>query len=252
MGDLDHLVFYLLQSTGFTTLPPIEPALSAKALVEGLGEPNGKRFCDRRGDSAEAAASAVRDRIGGCCVALGAPTRDPRLIYFGELVTTAFPDRSERETASRRASTCARCGSSTRRSSSLSARPSPADAVADLYRSRGLSTDTAVEAGYLVSIGLGVLKSLEPERRVRRVLIVGPGLDLAPRTALLEPVRRKAISRGRSWTRSSRPASRVRGPRGRGRRHQPTSGRHLRRAHAAPPTLTLVSEIRDSDTVTLL
>ena len=27
----------------------------------------------------------------------------------------------------------------------------PADAVADLYRSRGLSTDTAVEAGYLVS-----------------------------------------------------------------------------------------------------
>ena len=26
---------------------------------------------------------------------------------------------------------------------------------------------------------------------------------------------------------------------------------HLRRAHAAPPTLTLVSEIRDSETVTL-
>ena len=40
--------------------------------------------------------------------------------------------------------------------------PDPADAVAALYRSRGLSTDTAVEAGYLVHLGLGVLKSLEP------------------------------------------------------------------------------------------
>ncbi len=37
LGDLDHLVFYLLQSNGFTTLPPLEPALSAKALVEALG-----------------------------------------------------------------------------------------------------------------------------------------------------------------------------------------------------------------------
>ena len=62
----------------------------------------------------------------------------------------------------------------------------PADAVADLYRTRGLSTDTAVEAGFLVSIGLGILKALEPDRRIRRVLIVGPGLDLAPRTGLLE------------------------------------------------------------------
>ena len=30
-GDLDHLVFYLLQSTHFTRQPPIEPALSARA-----------------------------------------------------------------------------------------------------------------------------------------------------------------------------------------------------------------------------
>ena len=37
-GDFDHLVFYLLQSTHFTSLPPIEPALSAKALVDGLGK----------------------------------------------------------------------------------------------------------------------------------------------------------------------------------------------------------------------
>ena len=58
----------------------------------------------------------------------------------------------------------------------------PADAVADLYRTRGLSTDTAVEAGYLVHLGLAVVKGLQPDRRIRRVLIVGPGMDLAPRT----------------------------------------------------------------------
>src|SRR5712691_8720409 len=35
-GDLDHLIFYLLQSTHFTRLPPIEPALSARESVAGL------------------------------------------------------------------------------------------------------------------------------------------------------------------------------------------------------------------------
>ena len=85
----------------------------------------------------------------------------------------------------------------------------PADAVADLYRSRGLSTDTAVEAGYVVSIGLGILKSLEPERTVRRVLIVGPGWASRPERRSSKPVRRKATSRGPSWMRSSHTTSRV-------------------------------------------
>ena len=61
-----------------------------------------------------------------------------------------------------------------------------APAVEALYQARGLSTDTAVEAGYLVHLGLATLQAAEPQRRVRRVLIVGPGLDLAPRTALIE------------------------------------------------------------------
>ncbi len=61
-----------------------------------------------------------------------------------------------------------------------------ASAVEALYQRRGLSTDTAVEAGYVVQLGLATLKAVEPERRIRRVLIVGPGLDLAPRTGLIE------------------------------------------------------------------
>ena len=43
-GDLDHLVFYLLQSTRFTTLPPIEPAVSARTLVESLDPPQRDEF----------------------------------------------------------------------------------------------------------------------------------------------------------------------------------------------------------------
>ncbi len=50
-GDLDHLVFYLLQSTGFTSLPSIEPALSAKALVDGLTDQQREAFL-RGGDAA--------------------------------------------------------------------------------------------------------------------------------------------------------------------------------------------------------
>ena len=44
----------------------------------------------------------------------------------------------------------------------------PASAVAELYRTRGLSTDTAVEAGYVVNLGLQIIKGLSAERRIRR------------------------------------------------------------------------------------
>src|SRR5262249_26181181 len=64
----------------------------------------------------------------------------------------------------------------------------PAGAVESLYHSRGFSTDTAVEAGYIVYLGLAVLKATEPDRRIHRVLIIGPGLDLAPRTGFIDSV----------------------------------------------------------------
>ena len=65
-------------------------------------------------------------------------------------------------------------------------RADSADAVAALYRARGLSTDTAIEAGYLVHLGLATVAAADKSRRIDRVLIVGPGLDLAPRTGLID------------------------------------------------------------------
>ena len=184
-GDLDHLVFYLLQSAHFTKQPAIEPALSARELVDGLAPADQAAFLEHGTIDAARAPSIVRTRARDLLHAVDSQDPDLRLVYFRRLVTAALPKGPAREQAvlqeylrgmrflyqkefvARRA-------------------PDPADAVAALYRSRGLSTDTAVEAGYAVYLGLGVLKSLEPDRRIRRVLIVGPGLDLAPRTSLLD------------------------------------------------------------------
>jgi hypothetical protein len=128
----------------------------------------------------------------------------------------------------------------------------PSVAVAELYRTRGLSTDTAVEAGYVVYNGLGILKSLEPARTIRRVLIVGPGLDLAPRTGLLESgppqsyqpwaVMDALLSLGLSRVEDFDVVAADINPR---------VVDHLRRTRADPPTLMLASAIRDTDTVTL-
>src|SRR5207247_8281740 len=60
--------------------------------------------------------------------------------------------------------------------------------VAPLYQTRAHSSDTQIEAGFGVYLGLGVLHALEPGRRIRRVLVVGPGLDFAPRTDLIDVV----------------------------------------------------------------
>jgi hypothetical protein len=167
-GDLDHLVFYCLQSTRFTTLAPIEPALSAKAFVE-------------TGQTPESA----RARVSACVKALDSTIDDARLSYFRALVKGSVADPRQREEIV--LGEYARVMRFVYEKEFVARRSANgADVIANLYRTRGLSTDTAVEAGYVVYLGLGVMKAIDPSRRVRRVLIVGPGLDLAPRTGLQE------------------------------------------------------------------
>jgi hypothetical protein len=168
-GEFDHLVHYALQSTRFTPLPPIEPALSAKAFVEGqarvpsnalarvlalaraLAKTGGRedvRLSYFRGLVRERDRAAVETRL------LHEYERTMRFLYQKEFVAQLSEDS--------------------------------ATEVASLYQSRGLSSDTSIEAGYGVYVALATLKQLEPARRIARALIVGPGLDLAPRTGLLE------------------------------------------------------------------
>jgi hypothetical protein len=182
VGDLDHLIFFLLQSTTLSATPPIEPALSAKSLVERLDAAARARFLG--GDAAGLQApAAVTERLRALLRAVDQPGSDARLMYFRSLIETTFPDRAARTAGLTRE--YFRAMRFVYEKEFVAQRAaSPAAAIAELYRSRGLSTDTAVEAGYVVNLGLGVLKGLQPDRRIRRVLIVGPGLDLAPRTGL--------------------------------------------------------------------
>lgn len=151
-GDLDHLVYYVLQSSSFTDLPPIEPARSAPEFIGGGAVPR-----------------AVEARIDAFVAALKNDGGPARLAYFREIL-----EREKPAAEPSRQFVAAQYLRATR----FFEQPD--------YRERGLSTDTSVEAGYVVYLALAALRHLEPQRRIRHVLIVGPGLDLAPRTGLIE------------------------------------------------------------------
>jgi hypothetical protein len=250
-GDFDHLVFYALQSTRFTSLPPIEPALSAKVLVDGLSPAERDTFFRTSETPRARIPGAVPARVRAFTRALDSSSTDARIAYFRTLVHTTVGSRGAGEQALLRE--YLRAMRFLYQKEFVAQRSAhPADAVEELYRSRGLSTDTAVEAGYLVYLGLGVIKSLQPDLRIRRVLIVGPGLDLAPRTALLEmappesyqpwAVMDALLALGLSGVDDLEVI---------GADINPRVVDHLRRSRAAPPTLTLASGIREDENVTL-
>jgi hypothetical protein len=184
-GDLDHLVYYLLQSSRISSAAAIEPALSARRLVDALDPARRTAYLRGEPTAAPPVPPEVTGRIAALLKAVQTPRGDARLAYFGALLDAVYADRAAR--APGLAAEYLRVMRFLYQKEFVAQRDaSPAAAVAELYRHRGLSTDTAVEAGYVVHLGLGVLKALDPGRRVRRVLIVGPGLDLAPRTGLDE------------------------------------------------------------------
>jgi SAM-dependent methyltransferase len=248
-GDLDHLVFYALQSTHFTNLPPIEPALSAKALVDSLDATSRDVFLNGRPGSEPTVQPPVRERVGALLRALDAPEGDSRLTYFRSLVQSTFPDRQKRDAGVLREYLRAMRFVYQKE---FVAQRAGANAVAELYRTRGLSTDTAVEAGYVVYNGLGIIRALDPERRIRRVLIVGPGLDLAPRTGFLEAGPPESYQ---PWAvidaLLALGLSRADDLQVVGADINPRVVEHLARSRAMPPVLALVSEIGESDTIAL-
>lgn len=251
-GDLDHLVFYLLQSTRFTSLPPIDPALSAKALVDSLDPPEREVFLRGEPLAISRVPAAVQARTAALLHALDRSSADPRLAYFRELTKEALPGaRSEEQREAALLHEYMRAMRFVYEKEFIAGRDG-GQAVAKLYRDRGLSTDTAVEAGYVVYQGLGVVKSLDPTRRIRRVLIIGPGLDLAPRTALLEvgppesyqpwEVIDALVSLGLARLDDLEVVCMDINPRVVG---------HLRRSRREPPELTLVTSVEGTEGVAL-
>lgn len=194
-SDLDALIYYALQSVAFTDAPPIEPAVSAKAFVERLDAERRGRFLAHETLPIEAVGGDVRRRLARLIPALQHPPPElvrrsaqreggSRLAYFREIVSR------ETTAAQTEAFLLQQYVRSARflyeKEFVAPTQPDRIGAIASLYRQRALSTDTSVEAGYLVHLGLGTLRALDAERRIRRVLVVGPGLELAPRTGLLE------------------------------------------------------------------
>ncbi|HTV03435.1 MAG TPA: hypothetical protein VMF13_22985 [Luteitalea sp.] len=248
LGDLDHLVFYLLQSTSYTRLPSIEPALSARAFVDGLSAE--ARLAFLRGDAPRRPLDdAVRARLRAFVAATGRPGSDARLTYFARLLSDDVPDAAARE--ARLTSEYLRVMRFVYEKEFGAGRATPAG-VADLYQTRGLSTDTAVEAGFVVAQAAGMLRGLDPARRIRRVLLIGAGLDLAPRTALLESAPPQSyqpwavldalVGLGLSTLGDVEIVAADINPR---------VVEHLRNARTSPPELLLVSGLADEGPVTL-
>lgn len=184
-SDLDALIYYALQSTAFTEEPPIEPGLGAKTFVESLEGDLRVRFLSGQVTPVDLVSASTRRRLTAFGAALRIPPARSRLAYFRDVVGRETSRQAGVQTVL--LSQYVRAMRFLYEKEFVAARRTDsAAAIAALYRDRALSTDTAVEAGYLVHLGLGTLRALEPTRRIRRVLIVGPGLDLAPRTGLLD------------------------------------------------------------------
>ncbi|HTM48597.1 MAG TPA: hypothetical protein VL285_07955 [Bryobacteraceae bacterium] len=159
-GEQDALVYYVLQGRRFTRTPSVEPVLGARDFVKS-------------GDIPAVVRTRIRDFVQAC-QATG--LRDERLSYFCRLSQDEGRIGGEFRRAMRflyekEVKSLEREGSDRR------------DFVASLYRTRGLSSDSAMDANFPVYLAL---KRLAADRKLRlnRILIVGPGLDFAPRTGL--------------------------------------------------------------------
>lgn len=181
-GEREHLIYYALQATRFTRRPPIEPAISARRFVDRLPAAERRRLLDEPGFLPPSRwPSAERDRVNDLLhVSKG---DDERIDYFRSLV------RLKPDTTSERGAVDELFADYVRVARFLYLQESgDVDQIARLYQSRAHSSDTRSEAGFGVYLGLGVIRGLEPQGRVKRALVVGPGMDLAPRSALIDAV----------------------------------------------------------------
>ena len=182
-GEREHLIYYALQSTRFTKRARIEPAVSARRFVESLAEPERTRFLDDAGCVPPRGwPEAERARVADALDALKRVTTDARLSYFKQLMASGGGSVSVDGLYADYVRV-ARFLYKKEFTSGVTAAE-----VAQLYQTRAHSSDTQIEAGFGVYLGLGALHALEPGQRIRRVLVVGPGLDFAPRTDLIDVV----------------------------------------------------------------
>jgi CheR methyltransferase-like protein len=176
-GESDDLIYFLLQAKTFTRRPKIEPALSAREFVHGLTTNESEAYLSGGtvASLTPRVPANVKDRMQDFLRALGRPQPDERLRWFQKSVPAA---------QRRLDHLCAEYARTMR--FVYQKEIAKGAAGASLYQDRGYSSDTRIESSFAVSMGLSVLKELNAGFHVRRALIVGPGLDFAPRTDLID------------------------------------------------------------------
>jgi hypothetical protein len=157
-GEFDHLIAYALQSDRFTSEVKIEPAKSAKEYVQTGATP-----------------PAVKRRLNRFLKAIARPGDNVRLSYFSRLLTPNERNLPFLEHEYQRVMRFLY-------HKEFREAQNP-------YQTRGHSTDTQVAANYALWNALAVIKASAPGTRIRKILIVGPGLDFAPRTELVDAFR---------------------------------------------------------------
>lgn len=192
VGEYDHLIFFVLQSSRFTALPKVEPALSAYEFFQNLSEADRKQFLADGNSFTSASAGIPKSaklRIGDFVKSLKSKQKqeDERLSYFDNLLKKTAPATITLEQ---------HLGAEYIRAIRFLYRKEFASRaikqeelaayVALLYQNRGHSTDTQIEANFAVYTALAALKVGSPETKLNKILIVGPGLDFAPRTDLID------------------------------------------------------------------
>jgi CheR methyltransferase, SAM binding domain len=189
-GEYDHLIYFLLQSMTFTQQPRIEPALSSQEFVSGLGEADRKRYLADGSDylpAKERMPKPARERMMDFIKAIGHRSSDERLNYCKSLLSqrTDYSTSPDQHLYSEYARSMKFLYLKEFASRAIE-KEQHAAFIGSLYQDRGHSTDTQIEANYAVYVGLASLKAQSPSTRIRKVLIVGPGLDFAPRTDLID------------------------------------------------------------------
>src|SRR5437899_3339692 len=184
-GEREQLIYYALQSRRFTAAAPIEPALSARQFVDTLPLADRARLIDDPTYLPAAGwPSAEKARVEELLRTLRVPAAgDTRVDYFKHL--TPMPTGETALDAQALYADYVRVARFLYKKE-FGAGAADAGRVAQLYQTRPHSSDTQIEAGFGVYTGLGALHALDPALRVSRVLVVGPGLDVAPRTGLID------------------------------------------------------------------
>jgi hypothetical protein len=189
-GEYDHLIYFLLQSRTFTQQLRIEPALSSQEFVNGLSDGERRKYLADGSDylpSNEMMPKSARARMMDFIKAIGRQSADERLNYFKSLLSQRAdsPTPVDQHLYAEYAQSMKFLYLKEFASRAIK-KEQQAAYIGSLYQDRGHSTDTQIEANYAVYVALASLKAQSPATRIRRVLIIGPGLDFSPRTDLID------------------------------------------------------------------